>query len=698
MKVLHYVDCASLSWEVPYIAHMKALAELGVEQTLLCRAGENLERLARENGIPVRTWQPLSSVIPVLSPNFVSIVKELSPDIIHTRLLSAAGIAGAWRPQLEIPVVATFDKPGKAKYYENIDRYISCASWLKQYMSEHEGLPAEKIDVVHNPADTVRFAGRESNRNPARAQLHITDDETLISGMGIFIHRKGFDVLLRAFAKLFPAEKKLRLALIGGGGDQREAYLKLADQLGIRDKLLLPERFVEDVRPWLWASDIFVMPSREEGFSIALLEALAAGLPTIVSDIAPFTEIIRDGENGLVAKKNNVEAFARALKRMLDMSPEQRNQLVQNAQKLINNFTPEATAQKTLAVYEKVLKRAPVSVQNPKTYPLISVVVPAYNMETRLAYALESIIAQDYPNLEIIVVNDASTDFTEDVARRVLEGCGRPFTIINHEENSGETASRNTGMDAMKGEYVWFIDADDMAEPNLVSALYDLIEEYKCDISLCGLKNRYEDGRPDVLEPVMLEGAKTRKGEEMVWLRVFNKITPHVCGMLLRKTFLLKTGLRFHEGCTNGGDVEFQLKALCRAEEVAYTPDCLYIYMHHAGMGSVRDNNTPEKHKRRYLDNTGAHLRAALYLSEHATSEKIRNLGGQYLMAQSLIRRFTLCAKAGDKVEYDALLADSDTRRKLGAAKSFFADRPEVYLKAFALLHFPDFYYRLRRG
>ena len=357
MKVLHYVDCASLSWGVPYIAHMKALAGLGVEQTLLCRAGDNLERLARENEIPVRTWRPLTSALPRLSPGFAGIVKELSPDIIHTRLLSAAGIAGTWRSKLGIPIVATFDKPGKAKYYKNIDRYISCASWLKQYMAEQEGLPAARIDVVHNPADTVRFAGRENNRNEARALLNIADDEILISGMGIYIHRKGFDVLLRAFAKLRPGGKKLRLALIGGGGDQREAYLKMAGELGIRDNLLLPEQFVKDVRPWLWATDIFVMPSREEGFSIALLEGLAAELPTVVSDIAPFTEIIRDGENGLIAKTDDPEDFSRALQQMLDMTTEQRNQLVQHAQRTIRDFTPEAIAQKTLAVYKKVLEQ-----------------------------------------------------------------------------------------------------------------------------------------------------------------------------------------------------------------------------------------------------------------------------------------------------------------------------------------------------
>ena len=103
-----------------------------------------------------------------------------------------------------------------------------------------------------------------------------------------------------------------------------------------------------------------------------------------------------------------------------------------------------------------------------ETYPLISVVVPAYNAEKLIACSLESIIAQDYPNIEIIVVNDASTDTTEQAARRVLEGCGRPFSIITHTKNCGVSAARNTGIDSMKGEFVWFLDADDMAENNLV--------------------------------------------------------------------------------------------------------------------------------------------------------------------------------------------------------------------------------------
>lgn len=331
-------------------------------------------------------------------------------------------------------------------------------------------------------------------------------------------------------------------------------------------------------------------------------------------------------------------------------------------------------------------------------YPLVSAVVPAYNSEKWIACTLESVIAQDYPNLEIIVVNDASTDATEKVALCVLESCGRPFSIITHKENRGVSASRNAGMESMKGEFVWFVDSDDLAEPNLVSALYALVEKYNCDMAFCGFKNRFENGHPDAPVPVNLEGATIRKGEELVWLRALNKIAPHICGMLFRKSSLTETDLRFQEGCTNGEDVEFQLKALCRAGQAAFTPDCLYIYVQHAGMGSVRDNDSKEKQLRRYRDNTGAQIRTARYLSEHAPSKRIKDLADNYLMPQAIIRRFTMYARTDDRAKFDALLSDRTTRNALRSSKRYFFQRPEIYLKAFALLHFPDIYFRLRRG
>ena len=360
IKVLHYVDAENISWLKPYIEHIKTLEKFNIESLLLCRPDGEMEQAGHDNNIPTFTWRPLASGLPFLSPDFVRLIKKISPDLIHTRLSSAAGIANFWKNFHHVPVVSTFDKPAKAKYYRGASRCISCAEWLKNYMAGTQGINPDKIDVIHNPVDAEKFSRDESARKKFRASLGIADDEILFSGMGIYIHRKGFDILIKAFAKVRNIYGgKIKLALIGGSGDQRENYLSLACSLGV--EIIMPDEFISDVREWLWASDIFVMPSREEGFSIALLEAMASGLPVIVSDIEPCTEIIsREKNNGLTAASENPESFASAMLEMLNAGEERRKNFVSASLKMIReNFTPEAAAEKTFEVYKRVMTASP---------------------------------------------------------------------------------------------------------------------------------------------------------------------------------------------------------------------------------------------------------------------------------------------------------------------------------------------------
>ena len=352
MRVLHYVDAEAISWMVPYIDSIRSLE---AEQALLCRPGE-MQRYAQEHGITTLTFRPVAASLPMLSPSFARTVKGF--DIIHTRLSSAAYIAGYWSKFTHIPVVSTFDKPAKAKYYTRSAHCISCAQWLKDYMVNVQGMDAAKIDVIYNPVDAKKFARDDEVRQSFRRSLGLTDSDILFSGMGIYVHRKGFDVLIEAFAKVkgrYEDGDSLKLALIGGEGEKgmRETYEKLAGELGV--KVIMPDKFVDDVRMWLWASDVFVMPSREEGFSIALLEALASGLPVIVSDIPPCTEIIAYN-NGLTARKDDSESFADAMLRMLELGEDGRRQIAASSLEIVREkFTCEAAARKTLEVYNKVL-------------------------------------------------------------------------------------------------------------------------------------------------------------------------------------------------------------------------------------------------------------------------------------------------------------------------------------------------------
>ena len=129
-------------------------------------------------------------------------------------------------------------------------------------------------------------------------------------------------------------------------------------------------------------------------------------------------------------------------------------------------------------------------------FPLVSVIVPTFNGQDRIAKTLESIIAQDYENLEIILVNDVSTDNTVNVARDVLERSHRNFTIINRTKNGRQSASRNTGLDNATGKYVIFFDHDDLAEKNFVSDLLHEAESKNADIVFCDFEHYYEYNSP----------------------------------------------------------------------------------------------------------------------------------------------------------------------------------------------------------
>lgn len=117
--------------------------------------------------------------------------------------------------------------------------------------------------------------------------------------------------------------------------------------------------------------------------------------------------------------------------------------------------------------------------------PLISVIVPVYNVETYLDKCLDSLEAQTWPNMEILVVDDASTDGGGAVCDAHADRDSR-ISVVHFQENRGISAARNEGIRRAKGEYVSFVDSDDYAEPELLEHLYDCLVENGADISICG--------------------------------------------------------------------------------------------------------------------------------------------------------------------------------------------------------------------
>ncbi len=123
---------------------------------------------------------------------------------------------------------------------------------------------------------------------------------------------------------------------------------------------------------------------------------------------------------------------------------------------------------------------------------LVSVIVPVYNMETSLEGAMRSVLAQDYQNLELILVDDGSKDESYAVCCKMAEADARVRCI--HTENQGSGPARNTGIAASRGKYLYFPDADDFLEPHAISTLVRAMEDGKYDLVVFGYKTLTHEG------------------------------------------------------------------------------------------------------------------------------------------------------------------------------------------------------------
>lgn len=116
-------------------------------------------------------------------------------------------------------------------------------------------------------------------------------------------------------------------------------------------------------------------------------------------------------------------------------------------------------------------------------YPLISVIIPVYNVRTYLNDAIESVINQTYKNIEIILIDDGSTDGSERICDKYRTKDKR--IRIVHQKNQGLSGARNSGLDIMRGDYVAFLDPDDIYLPEMIDALFQIIIKETADVAMC---------------------------------------------------------------------------------------------------------------------------------------------------------------------------------------------------------------------
>ena len=205
---------------------------------------------------------------------------------------------------------------------------------------------------------------------------------------------------------------------------------------------------------------------------------------------------------------------------------------------------------------------------------LISVIVPVYNVADDLPRCLDSILAQHYPNIEIITVNDGSSDHSGEVLDEYAQL--HPCIHVIHQENGGVTSARLRGVTEASGEWIGFVDGDDEIEPDMYERLLGNALKYDAEISHCGYQMRFPDGRVNYFH-----NTKTiERQDKITALRELlsgERVEPGLCNKLFHKSLFeglsMPTEIRINE------DLLMNFYLFSNAAQTVFDDWCPYHYI-----------------------------------------------------------------------------------------------------------------------
>ena len=221
--------------------------------------------------------------------------------------------------------------------------------------------------------------------------------------------------------------------------------------------------------------------------------------------------------------------------------------------------------------------------------PLVSVLVPIYNVEKYIERCARSIFEQAYENLEIIFVNDCTPDNSVGVLRKVLAEYPNRIAqtqIINHEKNLGLAGARLTGLKTSTGKYIQNIDSDDYIDKNMISEMVALAEQEKADITICDFMYVYTNKKEHIYVNPPLDPLSCL---ECVLVGIVHS---SVCNKLIRRDLFINNRIHQFVGLDLREDFSVLYKLVYYCKRIAYLPKAYYYYRQNA---SSVVNNYNEK-------------------------------------------------------------------------------------------------------
>lgn len=227
--------------------------------------------------------------------------------------------------------------------------------------------------------------------------------------------------------------------------------------------------------------------------------------------------------------------------------------------------------------------------------PKATIVVPVYNSARSIQRCLDSLLAQSERSIQVVCVNDGSTDDSLNVLRQVAQADDRVLVI--DQENAGVSCARNAGIDVAEGETVFFVDADDYIDAQTVERVLQAMESSDAEVAVFGGVCEPADAASKRVQQLMSPKAGTF-GTHDPQLLFHANAQPYACRAAFSRELLNREGIRFAPGLALGEDVEFQFAAYALANKTVVMPDKFYHYVMESDSATHQFNSYEARDKK----------------------------------------------------------------------------------------------------
>ena len=299
---------------------------------------------------------------PFLFIKLIFFIKKYNPDILHAHLFHANFLGRIAGKLCKVPIIiSTFHSNKEEGFFRRkllkyTDKFtninIVVSEKAVEEFTELKIVSKDKTRVIYNGLDLNKFYYQNCSLvKKTREEIRVDETKKILISVGRLHKSKGYSYLINAF-KIVKKNNPETVLIIIGEGEERKKIEKQINALKLQDSVFLLGQ-KDNVQDYLSAANVFILSSLWEGIPIALAEAMACGLPVVVTAVGGIPEVVENGKTGFLVEPKNSEALAEKIEYALNLSGEERKKISRHARKKVEETS---SIEETVKKYENLYK------------------------------------------------------------------------------------------------------------------------------------------------------------------------------------------------------------------------------------------------------------------------------------------------------------------------------------------------------